>query len=110
MACADIQNRGTAAPVIVIGFVVFALLICLFVTIAVTWLYCRIFSKAGYNWVLGLGDRPVLRYFLVIKGVIVRTGRFCFIMVTITLSKISQYELFTCFGHLFLEENGGCLP
>ncbi|MBN2019062.1 MAG: hypothetical protein JW749_02420 [Sedimentisphaerales bacterium] len=78
MACVDIQNWGTAAPVIVIGFVVFALLICLFVTIAVTWLYCRIFSKAGYNWVLGLltlipilniimlcilglGDWPVLR-------------------------------------------------
>ena len=63
---------------IIIGATVFVLLISLFVTIAMTWFYCRIFSKAGYSWalglltlipimniimicILGLGDWPVLR-------------------------------------------------
>ena len=53
MGCGNIQNWGVA-PAIIIGFAAFTLLISAFVTIAVTWLYCRIFSKAGYNWVLGL--------------------------------------------------------
>ena len=73
----DITNCGVA-PVFIMIFGGLVLLISFFVTIAIIWIYCRIFSKAGYCWalgllmlipivniimlcVLGLGDWPVLR-------------------------------------------------
>ena len=40
-------------PVFVVFFL-FAFLISLLITILMTWVYCRIFSKAGYSWALGL--------------------------------------------------------
>lgn len=35
-------------------FFLFGLLIGLLITILMAWVYCRIFSKAGYCWALGL--------------------------------------------------------
>jgi Na+-translocating ferredoxin:NAD+ oxidoreductase RnfD subunit len=37
-----------------LSLVVFAMLVGLVVIIIKTWIYCRIFSKAGYSWALGL--------------------------------------------------------
>jgi len=65
-------------PVFVGIFSMFVLFIGLIVTILMIWVYCRIFSKAGYSWALGLlmivpvaniimpfvlafGDWPILR-------------------------------------------------
>lgn len=45
------------APVMGAMFVLFVLLglfIALLVTILTVWIHCRIFSKAGYSWTLGL--------------------------------------------------------
>jgi hypothetical protein len=59
-------------------FILFILFIALVITILITWAYCKIFSRAGYCWALGLltlvpianivvpfilafGDWPVLR-------------------------------------------------
>ncbi len=67
-----------AAPVFVAIMVGLILLTSLVITIVITWIYCKIFSKAGYCWalglltlvpivnivmlcVLGLGDWPVLK-------------------------------------------------
>lgn len=36
------------------AFMFFFLFIGLLVTILMAWVYCRIFSKAGYHWALGL--------------------------------------------------------
>lgn len=41
-------------PVVGGCFAVFMLLISLIVTILMVWAYCKIFSKAGYHWALGL--------------------------------------------------------
>lgn len=35
-------------------FVLFVILVSLITTALMTWAYCRIFSKAGYPWALGL--------------------------------------------------------
>ena len=43
-----------AAPVFTGCFLVFAILFSLLVTALMVWMYCRIFSKAGYSWALGL--------------------------------------------------------
>jgi uncharacterized membrane protein len=43
-----------ATPWLVAGIAVLLLLTGVILAIAVTWLYCRIFSKAGYCWALGL--------------------------------------------------------
>ena len=42
------------APVFVLTFVAFALVIALILKIVLTVIYCKIFSKAGYSWALGL--------------------------------------------------------
>ena len=64
--------------VIGLVFILFILFIALIITILITWAYCKIFSRAGYCWALGLltlvpianivvpfilafGDWPVLR-------------------------------------------------
>ena len=53
MCCAN-MGPGDAAPVFVAAMVVFVLLVGLVVIIIKTWIYCRIFSEAGYSWALGL--------------------------------------------------------
>ena len=42
------------APAVGAIFMLFFLLIGLLVTLLMVWVYCRIFSKAGYCWALGL--------------------------------------------------------
>ena len=65
-------------------FVIFIILVSLLMTILMAWVYCRIFSKAGYCWALGLlmfvpvgniimlfvlafGDWPVLKELRMLK-------------------------------------------
>jgi len=43
-----------AVPVFTGCFLVFMILFSLLVTALMVWVYCRIFSKAGYSWALGL--------------------------------------------------------
>jgi hypothetical protein len=50
MEC-DIQE---VFPVFAGVFVLFAIFVALIVTVLMVWAYCRIFSKAGYCWALGL--------------------------------------------------------
>ena len=42
------------APALGVLFILFITLISLIVTVLLTWAYCKIFSKAGYCWALGL--------------------------------------------------------
>ncbi len=73
------------APVFGIIFFLFIIFTGLLVTILMAWVYCRIFSKAGYCWALGLlmfvpianiimpfvlafGDWPVHRELRLLKG------------------------------------------
>jgi uncharacterized membrane protein len=68
----------SAMPIFVAVIVALGALVGLILTIAIIWIYCRIFAKAGYCWALGLlmlvpivniimlcvlamGDWPVLR-------------------------------------------------
>ena len=77
ISCGSIEHFVVAPIFVVVGVGLFGL-ICFILTIAVTWLYCKIFSKAGYCWalglltlvpivnvimlcILGIGDWPVLR-------------------------------------------------
>jgi len=70
--------RCEAMPIFVMVITAFGLLVGLILTIAIIWIYCKIFAKAGYCWALGLlmmvpivniimlcvlamGDWPVLR-------------------------------------------------
>lgn len=52
----DISNfpHCEAMPVFVLIFVGFALFTGLILKIVMTVIYCKIFSKAGYSWALGL--------------------------------------------------------
>ena len=44
-----------AIPVVAGGcFILFAVLMGLLISIFMVWLFCRIFSKAGYSWAFGL--------------------------------------------------------
>jgi hypothetical protein len=49
-------NFEHVAPVFGLGgcFLLFAILVSLITTALMTWVYCRIFSKAGHPWALGL--------------------------------------------------------
>jgi len=49
----DIQNCA-ALPVFVMIFVGLAMFVSFVLTIVITWIYCKIFAKAGYCWALGL--------------------------------------------------------
>jgi hypothetical protein len=77
LCCSNVENWGVS-PIFIIVFAGLMIFIGLIVTIAIIWIYCRIFSKAGYCWalgllmlipivniimlcVLGLGDWPVLK-------------------------------------------------
>jgi uncharacterized membrane protein len=68
----------SAMPIFVAVLVALGVLVGLILTIAIIWIYCKIFAKAGYCWALGLlmlvpivniimlcvlamGDWPVLR-------------------------------------------------
>jgi hypothetical protein len=46
------MNEG--AGVIIFLFVMMIIFISLLLTVLMTWAYCRICSKAGYSWALGL--------------------------------------------------------
>ena len=47
-------HASEIVPVFVGVFVLVSVLIGLIVTILMVWAYCRIFSKTGYCWALGL--------------------------------------------------------
>jgi len=49
-----LEHVPRAVPVFAGIFMLFFVLISLIVTILMVWVYCRIFSKAGYCWALGL--------------------------------------------------------
>ena len=48
------QHCPEAAPVFVMIFVALGILMCLIVAIIKVLIFCKIFSKAGYCWALGL--------------------------------------------------------
>ena len=48
------RHGSEIAPVFGVTFACFFLFVGLIVTIITAWAYCRIFSKAGYCWALGL--------------------------------------------------------
>jgi len=71
-------SQCEAMPILVAVIVALGVLVGLILTIAIIWIYCKIFAKAGYCWALGLlmmvpvvniimlcvlamGDWPVLR-------------------------------------------------
>ena len=51
---APFQNCPEAAPGFIVIFVAFGILIGLIVVIIKVLIFCKIFSKAGYCWALGL--------------------------------------------------------
>jgi hypothetical protein len=48
------QHCSEAAPVFVMIFVALVILTCLIVAVIKVLIFCKIFSKAGYCWALGL--------------------------------------------------------
>jgi len=48
------QSGSEAVPMVGAAFMLFFLFIALLITILSVWIYCRIFSKAGFCWALGL--------------------------------------------------------
>jgi glycerol-3-phosphate acyltransferase PlsY len=48
------QGGPDVAPAIGLMFVFFFMLIGLLIALLMVWVYCRIFSKAGFCWALGL--------------------------------------------------------
>ena len=46
------MNEG--ATVMIILFALMLLFIALLIKVLLTWAFCRIFSKAGYHWAMGL--------------------------------------------------------
>lgn len=48
------RHGSEIAPVFTMIFVMFVVFIAMIVTIIKVWIYCRVFSKAGYSWALGL--------------------------------------------------------
>ncbi len=51
---APFQHCSDVAPVFVAILVAFGILMCLIVAIIKVLIFCKIFSKAGYCWALGL--------------------------------------------------------
>ena len=47
-------SQCEAMPIVVFFAIAFILLVGLILTIAIIWIYCKIFAKAGYCWALGL--------------------------------------------------------
>jgi hypothetical protein len=54
MEFAPFQNHSEAAPMVIAIFAIFAILSGLIVVAITALIYCKIFSKAGYSWALGL--------------------------------------------------------
>ena len=54
MECALFQDFPDAVPVIIAIFAIFGILFALIVVIIKVLIFCKIFSKAGYSWALGL--------------------------------------------------------
>jgi len=54
MEFAPFQHCPDVAPIIVGIFAVFGILFALIVVIIKVLIFCKIFSKAGYSWALGL--------------------------------------------------------
>ncbi len=48
------MHGSEAAPMVGAVFMLFFLLIILFIMILMVYVYCRIFSKTGFCWALGL--------------------------------------------------------
>ena len=51
---APFQHCPDVAPVIIAIFAIFGILLALIVVIIKVLIFCKIFSKAGYCWALGL--------------------------------------------------------
>jgi uncharacterized membrane protein len=47
-------SQCEAMPMLVAVIVALGVLVGLILTIAIIWIYCKIFAKAGYCWALGL--------------------------------------------------------
>ncbi|HUU17992.1 MAG TPA: hypothetical protein VMW72_12640 [Sedimentisphaerales bacterium] len=50
----SLQHCPEVGPVFVVIFAIFAILFALIVVIIKVLIFCKIFSKAGYSWALGL--------------------------------------------------------
>jgi len=78
------QHSPRAAPVFALMLIIFVIFIALVVAIITALIYCKIFSKAGYSWALGLlmlvpianiimpfvlafGDWPILKELRLLK-------------------------------------------
>ena len=83
MDCANF-NPNDVAPIFILTFAAFVILIAFIAAIVKTWIYCMVFNKAGYIWawglfilvpianiiipfVLALGDWPVRRELRLLK-------------------------------------------
>jgi MFS family permease len=53
MDCSNF-NPHDVAPLFILTFVAFVILIALIAAIIKTWIYCMVFHKAGYGWAWGL--------------------------------------------------------
>ena len=47
-------NLEQITPFVTVIFALFMVFIFLIITVIKVWVFCRIFSKAGYSWALGL--------------------------------------------------------
>ena len=54
MECALFQDYPDAVPVVIAIFAIFGIFLALIVVIIKVLIFCKIFSKAGYCWALGL--------------------------------------------------------
>lgn len=54
MELVSFQHSSEAVPVFVMIFAALVILMCLIVAIIQVLIFCKIFSKAGYCWALGL--------------------------------------------------------
>jgi len=87
----DLHHCPDAFPIFVGILIAFAILMGLIVLVITILIYCRIFSKAGYCWALGLlmlvpianiimpfvlafGDRPILKELRLLKQQLQKPG------------------------------------
>ena len=50
----NFESACIFAPILIIALIAFGILFLTAVSVLFVWAWCRIFSKAGYNWALGL--------------------------------------------------------
>jgi MFS family permease len=53
MNCSNF-NPNDIAPIFILTFAAFVILIALIAAIIKAWIYCMVFHKAGYGWAWGL--------------------------------------------------------